>query len=103
MLSYRSRHADATGWTLGLESGRDIHHISVDVSAIRDHIADVDAHTETDGPIGRLLAIVGGHVFLHHHGTAHRSINAVKHDEQRIAPRADDPPPCSSIAGSMRH
>ena len=91
MIAHRSRDADAARRTLGLESCRHIHHIAVDVSAIGNHIAHVDADAEADGPIRRLVAIVDGHLLLHLHGTAHRSINAIEHDEQRIAPRVDDP------------
>ena len=91
MIAHRSRDADAARRTLGLKSGRHIHHIAVDISAIWNHIADVDADAKADRPIGRLVAIVGGHLLLHLHRTAHRSINAVEHDEQGIASRVDDP------------
>ena len=34
---------------------------------------------------------MGRHLLLHLHGTAHRSIDAIEHHEQRIAARVDDP------------
>ena len=82
---------DAARRTLSLKSGRDIHHISVDVSAIRDHIADVDADTKADSSIGGLVTVVDRYLLLNLHGTAHRSVDAVEHNEQRIAARLDDP------------
>ena len=91
MIAHRSRDADAARRTLGLKSGRHIHDIAVDISAIWNHIANVDADAEADCPIRRLVAIVGRHLLLHLHGTAHRSIDAVEHDEQRVAPGVDDP------------
>ena len=51
---------------------------------------------------GGLVAIVDGHLLLHLHGTAHRSINAVEHDEQGVTAVLTILPPCSSIAGSIR-
>ena len=42
------------------------------------------------------------HLLLHLHGTAHRSVDAVEHDQQRVAAGLTILPPCSSIAGSIR-
>ena len=56
-----------------------------------DHVANIDADAEANGAIGRLVAIMDGHLLLHLHRTAHRSVNAVEHDEQRITAGVDDP------------
>ena len=85
MVAHRSRDTDAARRTLGLESCRDIHDIAVDVSAIWDHIADVDADTKADGPVQRLIAIEQGDLLLNGNGTAHGTIDAVEDDQQRIA------------------
>ena len=55
------------------------------------HIANVDPDAKSDGPIGRLVTIMVGHLLLHLHGTAHCSIDAVEHDEQGITASLDDP------------
>ena len=91
MIAHRSRDADTARRTFGLKSGGHIHYIAVDISAIWNHIADVDADAEADGPIRGLVAIADWHLLLHLHRTAHRSVDAVEHDEQGIAPGVDDP------------
>ena len=91
MIAHRSRDADAARRTFGLKSRRHIHHVAVQVSPIGNRVADVDPDAEADGPIRGLVAIVDRNLLLHLHGTAHRSVDAVEHDEQGIAPGLDDP------------
>ena len=91
MIAHRSRDTDAARRTLGLKSCRHIHRIAVHVSAIGNRIANVDPDAEADGSIGRLVAIVDRNLLLHLHGTAHRSVDAVEHDEQGVAAGLDDP------------
>jgi hypothetical protein len=90
MIAYGSRDAHSARRTLGLKSGSYIDDIAVDVSAIRDHIADVNADAKADRPIRRLLTVIDGHLLLHLDCTAHRSINAVEDDEEGITSRVDD-------------
>jgi hypothetical protein len=63
----------------------------VDIGAIRDHIAHVDADAKTDRLIWRLVAITGRHLLLHLHCATHCPVNAVEHHKQRTAAGADDP------------
>ncbi len=91
MIAHRSRDTDAARRTLGLEPCGHIHNFTVDVSAIRYHIADVDTDAEPDRPIRGLVAIADGNLLLHPHGTAHRAIDAVEHDEQGVTCGIDDP------------
>jgi hypothetical protein len=53
------------------------------------------------GDNSRLVAIQDWHLLLDRHGTAHRSVDAVEHNEQRITPVWTILPPYSSIAGSI--
>ena len=57
MLPHRSRDADAARWAFRLEPRGHIHHVAMHISAIWNHIADVDADAKSDRPIGRLVAI----------------------------------------------
>ena len=91
MVPHLSRDTDAAGWTFGLKPCRHIHDITVDISAIWNHIAYIDADAKTDGSIGRLITVVDRHLLLHFGRTAHCSLDAVEHDEQGIASRVDDP------------
>ena len=63
----------------------------MEVSSIGNRIANVDPNAETDGAIRRLAVIVGGSFSLDLHGTAHRTVYAIEHDEKGIAPSLDDP------------
>ena len=58
MVAHRSRDAYSARWTLGLEPGRDIHAVTMQVRAIGNDIADVDADTKPDVLVGRLIAVV---------------------------------------------
>ena len=91
MVAHRPRDADATRRTLGLKSLRHIHHLAMQIGAIRNRIADIDADAKADGPIGGMVTIIGGHLLLHLHGTAHRAVDAVEHDEQGVASGLNDP------------
>ena len=63
----------------------------MDIEAIWNYVADVNADTEADCPIRRLIAILGGHFLLYLHSTAHRPINAVEDDEQGVTCGIDEP------------
>ena len=91
MVAHCSRDADATRRTFGLKPCRHIHRVAVEVSAIGNRVAEVDPDAEADGPIRRLIAIMDRNLLLHLHGTAHRPVDAVEHDEQGIAAGLDDP------------
>ena len=49
MIAHRARDADAAWRALGLEPGRDIHAVAVQVGSVGNRIADVDPHAEADG------------------------------------------------------
>jgi hypothetical protein len=91
MIMDRSGNADAARRASGLEPCRDVYHIAVDIEAIWDHIADVDADAKADGPIRGLVAIIGGDLLLHLRGTAYRTVNAVEHDEERVTSCVNNP------------
>src|SRR5690349_7598805 len=60
------------------------------VSAIGNRIANVNPDTKPDSSVRRLVAIQVGNLLLDLHGTAYSAIDAVEHDEQRIAASLDD-------------
>src|SRR3954453_6785487 len=91
MVSHRSRDADAARRTLSLEPCRHIHNVAVDVRAVWNHIADVDADAETECSVGRQVGIVGGQLLLHLHDTTHCPINAVEYQEEGVTSRVGDP------------
>src|ERR1700693_3979680 len=91
MVPHLPRNTDAARWALSLKPCRHVHDITVNITAIWNHIADIDADAEADGSIRGLIPVMDRDFLLHLHGTAHRSVYAVEHDEQGIAPSLDDP------------
>ena len=61
------------------------------VSAIRNRVADVDPDTKANGSIWRLISVEDRHLLLHLNGTSHRPVDAVEHNEQGVTPSLDDP------------
>jgi hypothetical protein len=82
MVVHRARNADAAGRAFGLEPGRHVDAIAVQVGAIRNCVADVDPDAEPDGAIGRLLAVAIRNLLLHRNGTAHGPVYAIEYDQQ---------------------
>jgi hypothetical protein len=58
-----------------LESCGDVDAIAINVVAIYDHIADINAHTQLEAPIGSELLVAKDHCALHVDGTARRIDN----------------------------
>ena len=90
MIAHRPRDADATRRTLSLESGRHIH--CVPCRSVPSAIA---SPMLIPTRIGWLDQVVdrrhGSAPALHLHGAAHRSVDAIEHDEQRVTAGLDDP------------
>jgi hypothetical protein len=63
----------------------------VKVGTVWDHVTDVDAQTEANPPIWRLVAVIHRHLLLHFDRAAHRAVDAVKSDEQGIPASLYDP------------
>ena len=91
MVAHRSSDTDTARGTFGLDSGRHIHCVAVQVCSIGNGVADIDPDTKANGSIWRLISVENWHLLLHLDGTAHGTVDAVEHDEQRIAPSLDDP------------
>lgn len=81
VIAHCSRDADTTRRTFALKPRHYVHRVAMKVSPLGNHVADIDGDAKTDGPIGRLVAIIFGHLPLHFHGTLHGAVNAVEHDE----------------------
>ena len=91
MIAHRSGDTDTTGRTFGLKPRCHIHCVAVKVSAIGDRVANVDPDAEPDGSFRGLVAVMDRNLLLHLHSATHRPIDAIKHDEQRVAAGLDDP------------
>ena len=85
MVAHRARDADTADRTRRLQPGGDVHAVAVQVGAVRDHVADVDADAEADAAVRRLVAVIHRHLLLHLDRAAHRAVDAVERDQQRVA------------------
>ena len=74
-----------------MNSCGNVNRVPVQISPVCDCVAYVDPNTEADSSISRLLAVVDRNSLLHLHRAAYRPIDAVEHNQQRIAPSLDDP------------
>src|SRR5271165_2791487 len=90
MVAHGSRDTDAARRAFGLQPGRHIDSVPMQVGSVRDRIADVDPDPKADGPIRRLVAVEDGNVLLHLDREAHRRIDAVEYHEQGIAAGLND-------------
>ena len=90
MIAHRSRDTDAAGGTLGLDSGRYIHGIAVQVCSIGDRVANVDPNAEPKGTIRWLISVMDRNLLLDLYGTTNCTVDAIEHYEQRIAPSLGD-------------
>ena len=89
MIAYRARDADGARRTFGLEPDRNVHRIAVQVGPVGNRVTDVDPHAKPDRSVGGLPCVIQRHLLLHLHGTAHRPVDAVEHDQQRVAAGLD--------------
>jgi hypothetical protein len=82
-----------------LEPRCHVHNIAVQVGAIRNGIARIDADAEPNTAVERSIAIVSGNLLLYFYGAAHCPIDTVEHHKKHIARRVDDP---SAMLGDRR-
>ena len=85
-----ARQADAAGRGNAFEARGDVDAVAMDVVAVNDHVAQIDADAEFDAPLGRLRGIALGHRLLHAHGAGHRFDDAGEFEQEAVAGGLDD-------------
>src|SRR5262245_1999004 len=90
-LPHGARNNDPTCRCLGLQPGRHIYSVAVDVVSLDDDIAKVKAHPEHDGLIVGLGAICFDHGLLEGDGRGERIHGAGELDEAAVALEPDHP------------
>jgi hypothetical protein len=91
VVSNGASDANSTARALRLKPDRDVYNISMQVTSIRDGVADAYAYPKADGSIRRLAAIPNRYLLLNRDCTSHRAINAVEYHEKGIAAGLHDP------------
>ena len=86
------RDADAAGIGQFLKARRDVDAVAVDVVALDDHVAQVDADAERDAPILGYLGVALGHAALDGDRAIDRVDDARELDQRAVAHQLDDAP-----------
>jgi hypothetical protein len=63
----------------------------MEVRSVRNSVAKINPDAEANRSIACPILVIAGNMLLHFRGTADRPINAVEHDQQRVAPGLNDP------------
>jgi hypothetical protein len=84
--------ADAAGLGYCLQPGGDINPVSVDVVALDDYVADVDAHAVSDAMVFWDISVAQAHGSLHIDGEAHGIHDTAELHQRAVAHELDDPP-----------
>ena len=92
MVAGTDRETQMLAWrALSLESCSNVNRIAMKVSSIGNRVADVNSNAKSDGAVRKLISVMERDPLLHLHCTTHRTVDAVEHNQQRIAPSLDNP------------
>jgi len=81
---------DATGVGEGFDPCRDVDTVAIEVVALDDHVAEIDADAQFDAVVHRATAVPLGHRLLHRDRATHRIDDAGKLYQQAIAGGFDE-------------
>src|SRR5208283_4784077 len=74
----------------GLDPRGDVDAVTIDVVALDDHVAEIDADAQLDAVVCRDIRVPVGHRLLHRDRAAHRIDDAGKFHQQAVAGGLDD-------------
>ncbi len=86
----RVGHKHGTGLGQGLNARRDVDAVAIEIVALDDHIAEIDADAQFDAAVRRDAGVPLGHRLLHRDRAAHRIDDAGKLYQQAVAGGLDD-------------
>ena len=88
------------GSASAFEPRRDVDAVAVDVGALDDDVAEIDADAKLDAWSSGDTSVAVEHRLLHLDRAAHRIDDAGEFHQHAVAGRLDDPAGCSAIFGS---
>jgi hypothetical protein len=91
MVADRARDADPARRCHCLQPRRDVDALAVNVIAIGDHVAEIDADAKSEAPLLGEVQIAVGHPALNFAGAAHRIDDAGEFRQHAVAGGLDDP------------
>ena len=86
------RTGDAAGRGEPLQPHRQVHAVAVEVVAVDDDVAEVDAHAKLEMPVLRHACVALGHAALDLDGTARGVEHAAELDQEPVAHHLEDAP-----------
>ena len=92
LVAHHPIYADPARLRQGFEPCRDVHSVTIDVTAILNDVAEIDPDTELNALLFRHSGVAFSHLVLNLYGAPHRVDNACELDEQPVASRLDDAP-----------
>ena len=90
VIEHGAGHADAAGRGQDLQARGDVDAVAVDVGALDDDVAQVDADAQPDTPLVRQLGLARRHGALNLDGAVHRLDDARELGQQAVAHELDD-------------
>jgi hypothetical protein len=99
LLADQVRYHDAAGLGVGLQPGRDVDAVAVDILGFDDDVGDVDAHPEINLSGDRLIHIADDHLPLDLDRAVSGIVRVLEGGEEAIAGILDD---TSTILGDVR-
>ena len=91
MVADRARDADAARRRQPLQPRRDVDAVAINIAAIGDHVAEIDADAKSQAALLGEVQIAVGHRALDFAGTAHRVDDAGEFRQHAVAGGLDDP------------
>jgi hypothetical protein len=92
LVAHHPIYTDPARLRQGFEPCRDVHTVTVDVTAILNDVAEIDPDTKLNALLFRHSGVAFSHLELNLDGAPHRVDNACELDEQPVAGRLDDAP-----------
>ena len=77
----------------GFDPRGDVDAVAIEIVALDDHVAEIDADAQFDAVVRRDACVPLGHRLLHRDGAAHRIDDAGKFNQQAVAGGLDDAAP----------
>ena len=90
LVVHIARNENAPRFGESLQACRDVDAVAIDIVAVADDVADIDADAELNAALRRHLGIALGHASLHVDRAAHRIDYAREFQQQAVAGRLDD-------------
>ena len=86
------RHANASGLSEPLETGRNVDAVAVNCIGLANDVADMDADAELDAALRRHVGVARGHAALNIHRTTYGIHHADELNDHPVAGGIDDAP-----------